>query len=176
MNILGIDPGLRTTGFGIIEISQRDVSVVKGGTIQTGPVSKPLAFRLNALYDGVCALFQRYNLEALALEQLYSHYAHPVTAILMGHARGVICLAASKNGVPVFDYASTQIKSCITGNGHASKEQMQKAIKGRLNLDELPTPNDIADALAVAICHHWITSSPVAAAVSAKMQQKALKG
>jgi len=165
MRILGIDPGLNTTGYGVIEISGREVSLLEGGVIPTAPPDDPLESRLARLYDGIIGLLDQFGPESLALEELYSHYERPTTVILMGHARGVICLAAAKSSVPVFNYASTQIKSCLTGSGRASKEQMQRAIQARLNLKEIPSPHDVADALAVAICHYWIAGSPVAAAL-----------
>lgn len=165
MRILGIDPGLNTTGYGIIEISGSDVVLLEGGAIRTGSAEDPLEMRLSRLYDGVFEVLGEFNPKAMALEQLYSHYEHPTTAILMGHARGVICLAAAQKGIPVFSYASTQIKSTLTGSGRASKEQMQRAIQAMLKLKEIPQPNDVADALAVAICHYWTASSPVMAAI-----------
>ena len=176
MQILGIDPGLNTTGYGVIEIFDREVSLLEGGVISTMPTNDPLESRLARLYDGIIGLLDQFGPEALALEELYSHYEHPATAILMGHARGVICLAAAKNSVPVFNYASTQIKSCLTGSGQASKEQMQRAIQARIKLKEIPSPHDVADALAVAICHHWIASSPVAAAIGAGRGSSQPKG
>ncbi|MDY6911863.1 MAG: crossover junction endodeoxyribonuclease RuvC [Chloroflexota bacterium] len=165
MRILGIDPGLNTTGYGVIELFDRDIILLEGGVIRTGPAADPLEARLSRLFDGIMEVLDQFRPEALALENLYSHYEHPTTAILMGHARGVICLAASKGNIPVFSYAATQIKSYLTGNGRSSKEQMQRAIQARLRLKEVPTPHDVADALAVAICHYSIITSPVMVAV-----------
>ena len=93
----------------------------------------------------------------VAVEQLYSHYEHPQTAILMGHARGVIFLAAGQRGLPVISYAATRIKKTITGNGRASKEQVQRTVQRELGLPQLPEPPDVADALAVALCHYYLT-------------------
>ncbi len=165
MRILGIDPGLNTTGYGVIEVSGGDILLLEGGVIRTESSDAPLEIRLSRLYDGVTEVLAQFSPQAMALEELYSHYERPTTAILMGHARGVICLAAARSMVPVFSYAATQIKSALTGSGHASKEQMQQAIKVRLNLKELPSPHDVADALAIAICHHQRVSSPIMAAV-----------
>jgi crossover junction endodeoxyribonuclease RuvC len=92
----------------------------------------------------------------MALEQLYSHYKRPRTAILMGHARGVICLAASLSTIPVKHYSATQIKKILTGNGRAPKSQMQDAVQRELNLATLPEPPDVADALAIALCHYYL--------------------
>ena len=92
----------------------------------------------------------------LAIEQLYSHYERPQTAILMGHARGVLCLAAAQANLPVHDYAATQIKKILTGNGRAPKTQMQSAVCHQLKLSEPPQPADVADALAIALTHHYL--------------------
>ncbi|MFA4836153.1 MAG: crossover junction endodeoxyribonuclease RuvC [Dehalococcoidia bacterium] len=165
MRILGIDPGMNTTGYGVIEIAERAVVLLEGGAIRTGPTDDLLEIRLSRLYDGIIEVLNQFRPEAMALEQLYSHYEHPTTAILMGHARGVICLAAAKHNISVFSYASTHIKSTLTGSGRASKDQMQRVIQGMLKLKEIPQPHDVADALAVAICHYWTVSSPVMAAV-----------
>ena len=164
MRILGIDPGLITTGYGIIEVADGEVSLVEGGVIHGGSTEDPLETRLSCLYDGVVEVLERFRPQALALEGLYSHYEHPTTAILMGHARGVICLAAAKSSIPVFSYAATQIKLSLTGNGRATKEQVQRAIQVRLKLKEIPRPPDVADALATALCHYSAVSSPVIAA------------
>lgn len=165
MRVLGIDPGINTTGYGVIEISDRTVILLEGGVIRTEVADHPLEERLSCLYDGIIEVLIQFKPEAMALEALYSHYEHPITAVVMGHARGVICLAAARSGVPVFSYASTQIKSSLAGSGRASKEQMQRAIQTRLKLRETPEPHDVADALAVALCHHWTMSSPVMGAV-----------
>ena len=162
---MGIDPGLNATGYGAIEVSDRDVVLLEGGVIRPGSAEESLETRLSALYDGIIEILDEFRPEAVALEKLYSHYEHPSTAILMGHARGVICLASSQKGVSVYDYAATEIKSCLTGNGRASKEQMQQSIRARLKLKEVPKPHDVADALAAAVCHYWTVSSPVMAAV-----------
>ena len=161
---MGIDPGLNTTGYGVIEVSGRDVLLLEGGVIRTGSTDAPLEIRLSRLYDGIAQVLAQFSPQALAMEGLYSHYERPTTAILMGHARGVICLAAAQCGVRVFTYASTEVKSALVGNGRASKEQMQRAIEARLRLKEFPSPHDVADALAIAICHHQTVSSPIMAA------------
>jgi crossover junction endodeoxyribonuclease RuvC len=173
MIILGIDPGLNTTGYGIIDTSGQETKLLEGGVIRGGPKDHPLETRLCALYDGLSELLQQFHPAALALEELYSHYEHPTTAIVMGHARGVLCLAAARAGVPVHHYASTQIKSSLTGNGRASKEQMQKVVQMRLRLKHAPSPHDVADALAAALCHSSVVGSPVFAATSALMRGQA---
>ena len=131
----------------------------EGGIIQGGPSSIPIEQRLVTLYDGIQEVVAEYSPDALALEEIYSHYAYPNTAILMGHARGVVCLAAAQNGIPVFNYASTKVKNSLAGSGRASKVQVQRAIQARLNLSQVPEPNDVADALAMALCHWQITGA-----------------
>jgi crossover junction endodeoxyribonuclease RuvC len=96
----------------------------------------------------------------MALEELYSHYKRPRTAILMGHARGVICLAATQAGIPVVSYSATQIKKILTGAGRAPKGQMQRAVQFELGLAQLPDPPDVADALATALCHYHLKDKP----------------
>jgi crossover junction endodeoxyribonuclease RuvC len=94
--------------------------------------------------------------EEMIVEQLYAHYAHPRTAILMAHARGVILLAAAERGLATISYSATQIKKTITGSGRAPKEQVQRAIQRELGLAQLPEPPDVADALAAALCHYHL--------------------
>jgi crossover junction endodeoxyribonuclease RuvC len=96
----------------------------------------------------------------MAVEQLYSHYEHPRTAILMGHARGAIFLAAAQKKIPVVSYAATRVKKIVTGNGRASKEQVQRTIQRELGLAALPEPPDVADALAIALCHYYQQQIP----------------
>ena len=100
----------------------------------------------------------------MALEELYSHYERPRTSILMGHARGVICLAATRAGIPVISYSATRIKKTLTGNGRATKPQMQRAVTRELALTATPEPHDVADALAAALCHYYTQPEWVALA------------
>lgn len=152
MRILGIDPGLNTTGYGVLEIVGRKPKLVEAGVVRSKP-SGTMPERIREIYDGVSEVLASLKPEVLALEKLYSHYDRPTTAILMGHARGVICLAAAEAGIEVVDYAATQVKKTLTGNGRAPKGQMQLAIQRELNLNTLPEPPDVADALAIAFCH-----------------------
>ena len=151
MRILGIDPGLRLTGYGVLEWKPYRPVLLDGGVIRLTPKT-PLADRLVELETELDLLLEEHKPDVCAVEQLYSHYAHPRTAILMGHARGVILLAARRRGVQVEQFAANRIKKSLTGNGHASKTQMQRAVQSQWNLPELPDPPDVADALAVAFC------------------------
>jgi crossover junction endodeoxyribonuclease RuvC len=105
-------------------------------------------------------VLEQFRPEVMVVEQLFAHYDHPRTAILMAHARGVILLAAAQHDVPVVSYAASRIKKTITGHGRASKEQMQHAIERELRLPKLPEPHDVADALGVALCHYHAIRLP----------------
>jgi crossover junction endodeoxyribonuclease RuvC len=154
MRILGVDPGLNTTGYGVVDFANRQVRLVEAGVVR-GKTRGSLAARLQEIHDGVADILRTLQPNALAIEKLYAHYERPTTAILMGHARGVIVLAAQQAGVPVYDYAATQVKKTLTGAGRAPKTQMQEAIRRELRLSKLPEPADVADALAIALCHAW---------------------
>lgn len=154
--ILGIDPGLNITGYGVIEIEAgRTPRICEAGIVR-GKTRESLTARLVEVHEGVVDVIRSLKPDAMALEQLYSHYNQPRTAILMGHARGVICLAASLAGIPVVHYSATQIKKVLTGNGRAPKIQMQQAIQRELGLSAVPEPADVADALAIALCHYYL--------------------
>ncbi len=158
--ILGIDPGLNISGYGVIELSPGRVRLTEAGIVR-GLSRGPLDERLRRIYDGVCDVLSALTPSAMAIEELYSHYERPRTAILMGHARGVICLAAAQIGIPVVSYAATQVKKILTGNGRAPKTQMQRAICRELGLAAPPEPTDVADALAVALCHAYLSQKVV---------------
>jgi crossover junction endodeoxyribonuclease RuvC len=151
MRILGVDPGLRLTGYGVVDYHPVRPKLVDGGVIRLDPKAS-LADRLVELETELDGLIAEHKPDVVAVEQLYSHYAHPRTAILMGHARGVILLTARRRGVRVEQFAANRIKQSLTGHGHASKEQMQRAVQSLWNLPEPPDPPDVADALAIALC------------------------
>jgi crossover junction endodeoxyribonuclease RuvC len=162
--ILGIDPGLQITGYGVIEGSSSAPKVCEAGVIRTNDdkEASDLAQRVRSLYDGIVEVIDQFHPQAVAVEQLYAHYEHPRTAILMGHARGVIFLAAAQRDLPVVSYNATRIKKTITGNGRASKDQVQRTIQRELGLAQIPDPPDVADALAVALCHYYQLKMPKA--------------
>ncbi len=159
MRILGIDPGLNTTGYGVLDFAGRQPTLVEAGVVR-GKKGGTLAERVREIHDGVADVIASLKPRVLAIEELYSHYERPTTAILMGHARGVIVLAATQAGIPVESYPSTQVKKTITGNGHAQKWQIQEAIRRELNLPAVPEPPDVADALAIALCHGYLAQIP----------------
>jgi crossover junction endodeoxyribonuclease RuvC len=119
-----------------------------------------MAQRVRVLYDGIAEVLDQFQPKEVAVEQLYAHYQHPRTAILMAHARGVIFLAAAQHGLPVISYNATRIKKTITGSGRAAKEQVQRTVQRELGLAKLPEPPDVADALAAALCHYYVRRLP----------------
>lgn len=154
LRIVGIDPGLNITGYAVIESFGQNVKLIEAGVVR-GKTKGSLAARLQEIHEGVRDVVADLKPNVMALEQLYSHYARPTTAILMGHARGVIVLAAQLAGIQVQSYAATKIKKMLTGNGRAPKTQVQQAVIQPFKLAKAPEPPDVADALAIALCHHF---------------------
>jgi crossover junction endodeoxyribonuclease RuvC len=153
---LGIDPGLNRTGYALLERTAQGPRLLEGGIIGS-TASKPLAARVHEIGDGLRDVLREFRPEAMAIEQVFSHAAHPKTAVLMAHARGAILFAAGDAGIPIVHYTPRQIKKLLTGSGKASKEQVQLAIQRELRLDTVLEPNDVADAFAVALCHYHST-------------------
>lgn len=153
MRVLGIDPGLLLTGYGCVELSDEaiDPKLVEGGVLRLKPRA-PMAFRLAQLHDDLSSLLDELKPELVAVEQVFSHLKHVRTSILMGHARGVVLLAAQQRGIEIRELLPTAIKKAITGNGHASKRQMQRAVMSQCGLTSVPEPPDVADAIAIALC------------------------
>ncbi|MBI5726171.1 MAG: crossover junction endodeoxyribonuclease RuvC [Planctomycetes bacterium] len=151
IRVLGIDPGLNITGYGCVDFVGTRPELVEAGALRTSPRGQ-MPQRIAQLHEDLAALIADLHPDVIAVEQLYSHYKHPRTAILMGHARGVLLLAAAQAGLGVRNMAATMVKKSLTGNGHASKQQVQKAIQGVFKLAEPPSPPDVADALAIALC------------------------
>jgi crossover junction endodeoxyribonuclease RuvC len=158
LRIVGIDPGLQITGYALLEGTAPRPVVREAGVIRP-PRDADLPTRLSEIYEGVTELMKQYEPQVMAVEQLYAHYKHPRTAILMGHARGAVLLAAGQAGVPVLSYSATRIKKTITGHGRAPKDQVQRTVMRELSLLRLPEPPDVADALAVALCHFYLQRS-----------------
>lgn len=159
MRILGIDPGLNTTGYGVIESRNGSIDLVEAGVVRT-KAKASLESRLLELHTGITEVLQAHRPQMLSLEQLFSHYERPRTAILMGHARGTICLCAAQAEIAVKSFEPTRVKKLMTGNGRAPKHQIQLAVKIQLNLASLPEPADVADALAIALCGHHESQLP----------------
>ena len=152
MKIVGIDPGLERTGYGVVEAEGDRCRLLEARCLTTDE-RQPLAQRLQTLHEQLHARLSASRPAAMAVEELYSHYGHPRTAILMGHARGVIVLTAAELGIPLVQYAATHIKRAVVGTGAASKAQVQGMVQRWLALAERPEPEDLADALAIALTH-----------------------
>ena len=158
MIIIGIDPGTRITGYGLIEtVSSRSLQLLDYGCIRP-KAQDNLSDRYHAIFSATGALIDRYHPDALAVETQYVQ-KNPQSALKLGMARGVIIVAARERGVPVFEYSPSKAKLAVVGNGRASKQQVQGMVKMLLNMSTLPTPEDAADALALAICHHQATQN-----------------
>ena len=158
MVILGIDPALSITGYGVIRVRKNKLSLLEAGIISTSAQSK-LSERLDKIYKGISKLIVDTKPNCLVLEKLYVHYRHPTTAYLLGQARGVICLTCAQKDIPLFEYAATRVKKAIVGRGLASKFQVQRMVAGLLNIRTLPKYMDITDALALAIAHSYMLRS-----------------
>src|SRR5437773_3808954 len=165
MRILGIDPGLQVTGYAVLEVGkERRPIVCEAGVIRSseGRTKPDIALRLVALHQSLAEVLEQFQPKVVVVEQLYAHYQHPRTAILMAHARGVIFLAAAQRELPLISYNATRIKKTVTGNGRAPKDQVQRTIQRELGLRGLPEPPDVADALAAALCHYYLQRLPKA--------------
>ena len=164
MRIFGIDPGSERTGYGCIESSGSRHRVITSG-ILSAPARSTFPERLLVIHTGLKALFERHRPECVAVENIF--FAKNVrSALKLGHARGVVLLAASQASIPVVEYTPAEIKRSVVGYGRAEKQQVQSMMKLLLGLDAAPAPHDVADALAVAICHIHSSSSPVSRAAA----------
>ena len=166
MRVLGIDPGLSNTGYGVIDSTGRDYAAVEGGVITT-PTKTPLEERLLTIFQDLREVISANRPDAMAVEDLHSRYPMQKTAILMGHARGVVCLAAAEAGIPVFDYQPTRAKNVVTGFGRASKEQVKRAVAVHLDEPDAARNEHVADAFAIAICHAIMAESKAVSAIAA---------
>lgn len=159
--ILGVDPGLNVTGYGVLTVAAAGPPRLReAGVVRTG--SGSLESRLQNLFDGLSEVVAAFSPTVMAIEELYSHYQRPRTAILMGHARGVICLTAARAQLELHHYAATKVKKMLTGAGRAPKDQVQRAICREFNLPAPPEPPDVADALAIALCHYYVSRTAIA--------------
>ncbi len=154
MRILGIDPGLRITGYGCVEGDVVRPQIVEAGIFRLASSSPvpPVADRLVELDADLRELIERVKPDAIAVEGLFAHYGHPETAVKMAHGRGVILLAAKHMGLEIIEFKPAEVKKSATGSGRATKVQMQESMQALFGLPELPTPADVADALAIGVC------------------------
>ncbi|MFQ5855755.1 MAG: crossover junction endodeoxyribonuclease RuvC [Anaerolineae bacterium] len=157
MLVLGIDPGTATTGYALVrEVGGRQVQLVNYGVIRT-PSNRPMAERLKKLYHDLSDVIAGSQPDQAAVEELFFS-RNVTTALSVGQARGVAMLAAAEAGLPVYEYKPRAVKQAVVGYGNASKEQVQQMVRVLLGIEEIPRPDDAADAVAVAICH--IHSAP----------------
>lgn len=153
MRILGIDPGLRISGYACVELrpGAAEPSLVEAGVIRL-KAKDPVVARLRALHEELGAILDELRPARVAVEEVFAHVAHVRTAIVMGHGRGVVLLAAALRDLEVDEFAPAEIKKALTGRGQASKPQMQRAVMHQFSLRALPEPPDVADAIAIAAC------------------------
>lgn len=159
MIVLGIDPGSRITGYGVVERQRHGIAHVTCGDIKTNKRGN-FSAGLHAIYDELVRVIEVTTPDAIALEDIF--YGKNIKSLIkLGHVRGVAILAASQCNVPIFEYTPLEVKKAVVGYGRAEKTQVQKMVKAILNLEELPTA-DASDALAVAICHtNYLKDEPI---------------
>jgi crossover junction endodeoxyribonuclease RuvC len=152
VRLLGIDPALRTTGYGAIDRSNGLVHLIEAGIVAPS-TTLPLEQRLRELHGGISDVIAQTHPDLIVVEELYTTYRNPLTAILMGHARGVLCLAGAQAGVPVRTLGHAHVKRALVGSGSARKEQVAAMVARLLRLRSLPRPHDVSDALALALAY-----------------------
>jgi crossover junction endodeoxyribonuclease RuvC len=162
MRILGIDPGLSLTGYGCVDSLPNcaEPRLVEAGVFRL-QAKTPIANRLGQLYEDLTQILAELKPDVMVVEKLFTHYKHVRTGVLMAHARGVVLLAGQLAGVQIDELAATEVKRAVTGHGHASKEQVQRAVMMQCGLKEMPQPPDVADAIAIALCAARRMMSPV---------------
>lgn len=151
MIIIGIDPGTRITGYGILRVEGHHLEALDFGTIRPPP-NATSSKKYRIIFDAIEELLTKYQPDELAVEGQFMH-KNAMSAMKLGMARAMALLAAERMGIPIFEYAPKKAKKAVVGHGSASKEQVQKMIQMLLKLEKLPTPEDAADALALALCH-----------------------
>ena len=151
MRILGIDPGIATIGFGVIDAAKNQNRLLNCGVIST-PAHTSLSSRLEQIYDDMCQLLELFKQDAVAVEELFFN-TNITTGIAVAHGRGVILLACQKAGVKIFEYTPLQVKQAVVGYGRAEKAQVMDMVRRICNLPAPPKPDDAADAVALALCH-----------------------
>lgn len=155
VRVLGVDPGMAITGYAVVSEVDQTLTLYRYGVIRT-PSSMPLPRRLYQIHKGISDLLDEYQPRAVSVERLFFN-KNVRTAMTVGQARGVVLLAAGARDLPVLEYTPPQVKAAVTGHGAATKEQVQLMVQSLLRLVEIPTPDDAADAIAVAVCslHRW---------------------
>ncbi len=160
MKILGIDPSLTATGYGLIDYQNQKIKLIETGTIE--PKKKDLfENRIKKIYTLLDELIEQYKPNVLVLEQLYAHHKHPITASILGHVRGVVCLLCAQKNVKLAEYSVKRIRSAIVGNGNASKVQTRRVVAHILHISEEKLTLDASDALALSIGYAQINSRQI---------------
>ncbi len=153
MRILGVDPGLRATGFGLVEVVKAgSIKIIDAGSIEPDPKAL-FENRIAKVHHLLSEIIDTHKPHVLVLEKLYAHYKHPTTACLLGHVRGVICLLAHEHKVQLTEASVKRIRQALIGNGNATKEQVQMFVKRLLNIESVKLSLDTSDALALALGH-----------------------
>lgn len=156
---MGIDPGYAIVGYGLVKKEGNDIKPLQYGVIRTA-AELPIEERLNEIYEDLTALIEAFHPESVAIEKLYFN-TNEKTAINVAQARGVIILACTRAGVPIYEYTPLQVKMSVVGYGRAEKKQVQELTRSILKLDKIPKPDDAADALAIAVCHAHAAGNPL---------------
>lgn len=172
MRWIGIDPGLRTTGFGVIDVNGQKLTYVASGTIESGDPAKGLPERLGALYAGVKEVLDTYQPESAAIEEVFLN-VNPRSTLMLGQARGAVIAALVSEKLPVAEYSALRVKQSVVGTGRATKPQVQEMVKRLLRLNRAPG-TDASDALGVAICaaHHAQIPKAITAAIAPKKRNQ----
>ncbi|UOO38490.1 crossover junction endodeoxyribonuclease RuvC [Oscillospiraceae bacterium CM] len=157
MIILGVDPGIATVGFGVIETTGSRQSLIRCGVITT-PAGMRLALRLHHIYLDICQLIDTFKPDAIAVEELFFN-TNLKTGISVAHGRGVLVLAGEEHQIPMYEYTPLQVKQTVAGYGRAGKKQVMEMVRRLLSMESAPRPDDAADALAIAICHARVAQS-----------------
>ena len=152
MRILGVDPGLITTGYGVVDIEGGTIKILEAGIIQPNP-KDAFERRIAKVHRHIAAIVTMHKPDTVVLEKLYAHYKHPTTACLLGHVRGVICLAVAESATPLVEQSVKRIRKALVGNGNATKQQVQEFVKRLLNIPKAELALDTSDALALALGH-----------------------
>ena len=150
MRILGIDPGLITTGYGVVDIKAGNVKILEAGTIEPD-TRDPFEQRIFKIHLHITTILQAHHPDIVVLEKLYAHYKHPATAAVLGHVRGVICLSAAQQKIKLVEQSVKRIRKALTGNGNATKVQCQEFVKRLLNIKSAGFKLDASDALRLAL-------------------------
>ena len=157
MIILGIDPGVATVGFGIIKVKAGTPKLIRYGVVTTSAKMR-LSLRLKQIHDDVAELIKLFEPDAIAVEELFFN-SNQKTGIAVAHGRAAVLLSGQEHGIPMYEYTPLQVKKAIAGYGRAPKKQMMDMVRRLLEMEQIPKPDDAADALAIALCHARVANS-----------------